>query len=59
MKRFFNTLSVIMLVLLVICAVLYFVKGVFLPVSGMVLILFIIAVAGTQKYRDKKKNNIS
>lgn len=54
MKRFFNTLSVIMLVLLVICAVLYFVKGVFLTVSGMVLILFIIAVAGTQKYRDKK-----
>lgn len=54
MKFFFNTLSVIMLVLLVICAVLYFVKGVFLPVSGMVLILFIIAVAGTQKYRDKK-----
>ena len=39
MKLFFNTLSVIMLVLLVICAVLY---------------LFIIAVAGTQKYRDKK-----
>ena len=27
MKLFFNTLSVIMLVLLVICAVLYFVKG--------------------------------
>lgn len=51
MKIFLKAASIILLVVLIGCAIFYFVTGIFSPISGLAVILFIITVAGYQKYK--------
>lgn len=54
MKLFLNIMAIVLLVTLIVCAVLYWSTGVFYPICGVTLILFIIVVAGCQKYKKEK-----
>ena len=54
MKIFLNIVSVILLVILVVCAILYWTRGEYYPICNVALILFIITAAAGQKYNDIK-----
>lgn len=44
-------ISILLLFLLIVCAILYWRTGVFYPISGVGLILFIIIVAAIQRVK--------
>lgn len=54
MKNLINIIAIFLLIILVVLAVLYFIKGVFYSLGGIVLILFIIALVYSTKYKNKK-----
>lgn len=51
MKIFLNVMAIIFLIVLVSFAILYWTTGIFYPISGVTLILFIVSVAGSQKLK--------
>lgn len=49
--RLLNIIAILLLFLLFVCAILYWSTGVFYPISGVGLILFIITVAAIQRVK--------
>lgn len=52
MKIFLNIVALILLVILVVCAILYWTKGEYYPICNVALILFIITAAAGQQYKN-------
>lgn len=52
MKIFLNIVALILLVILVVCAILYWTRSEYYPICNVALILFIITAAAGQKYKN-------
>lgn len=46
-----NVIAILLLFLLIVCAILYWSTGVFYPISGVGIILFIIIAAAIQRVK--------
>ena len=53
MKKIFNLIAVIFLILAVSFSAVYWITGIYYPITGISLILFIIATAGYCRMRKK------
>lgn len=55
MRTFLSIVTLLLLVILGICAVIYWITGTFYPISGVALVLFIILSTGIKKISPKER----